>query len=142
MTYIDECLYLYRNRTDSESLGGIPAERARMMHTAAYLEFVAPCYRRWIEDEGLFEIRLEDRLDKAPVESGCVGLMLTSRSELPWDEVFRVMAPGGAVLVDHRVDGGDPRFQRYHRSEAGTHFICLKPPYSDRPVGAPSHVAS
>ena len=136
ITHIDACLYLYRQRSDSMSLGVIPRDDAIAMHTAGYLANVELCYRRWCEDNGLYKIRLDDVWGKSPVQTGCVGLMLTAWDDLPWDEVFRVMAPGGAVLVDHSIPVTDERFQRYHRSDKGTHFICLKPPYSDRIVGS------
>jgi len=140
MPHIDECLYLYRQRPDSESLGVIPSDRAVAMHTAAYLEMVEPCYRRWIgDDTRLLEINLDEAWQKKAVGNNCVGLMHISKNDIPWDEVFRVMAPGGMVIVDHSIDAMDARFQRYHQSEAGTHYVCLKPPYSDRPLGAVAH---
>lgn len=135
MSYIPHCMYLYRQHGTNTSTKVLDRDATIVMHTAAYVEYVEPCFRRWCRDTGLVVVSLEDVWNQTAVESDCVGLLLTSRDDLPWDELYRVMAPGGAVLVDHEVGCEDPRFHRYHRSAAGTHFFCLKGAYAARPLG-------
>lgn len=128
----DKCLSFYRQQ--KQGVGSKP--EVKIKQQVVYRGFILSMYRRWCEDQSLLDIDLDAAWGNIALGNGVAGVIRSKKDDLPWDEIYRVIAPGGAVFVDHEIEAHDQRFQRFHKSAEGTHFISLKGNYARRPIGA------
>jgi len=129
----DKCLAFYRYHEDSTSIAYAPYVHAKRI--ATYEKYIPQTFGRWCCDEQLLMLTLDSAWGKQAIYDNTVGMVVVRQMDIPWDELYRVLAPGGVVQVKNNTESTDRRFHTAHKSPSETHFIALKGKYARHPVG-------